>query len=206
MFPNEPDKRKFILNELRKFTELGDMYRLASSLNSVLVTPPQRTLLNEIKPFIPTKQQALFENLTSLHNSSTVFGPKTSLAQPAVNDQQQVDNNYTTIINKITPYIQEQTRKQSAYEPNKIGPLGKRRVILKKNLNENYGFALKGSKPVIVDSVNQTSIASAAGLMPNDVILSINGVNVEDKTHRQLVELLSLAETSSVLEVCLFYV
>lgn len=73
IFSDEPEKRKFIMNELKEYTEQGDMNRLASSLNSVLVTPQQRTLLQEIKPFIPIKQQSLFDHLTSLHNSSTVF-------------------------------------------------------------------------------------------------------------------------------------
>lgn len=81
IFSDEPEKRKFIISELKEFTEQGDMSRLANSLNSVLVTPHQRTLLNDIKPFIPVKQQALFDHLTSLHNSSMIFN-KTSMQLP----------------------------------------------------------------------------------------------------------------------------
>lgn len=75
MFENEPEKRKLVLNELKDFTETGDMYKLTSKLNSVLKTPQHRILLNEIKQFIPSKQQALFENLTSKSSSSLIMNP-----------------------------------------------------------------------------------------------------------------------------------
>lgn len=80
IFSDEPEKRKFIMNELKEYTEQGDMNRLATSLNNVLVTSQQRTLLQEIKPFIPIKQQSLFDHLTSLHNSSTVFNNNNNMS------------------------------------------------------------------------------------------------------------------------------
>lgn len=82
LFSDDPEKRKFIINELKQYTDAGDMARLASSLNSVLVTPQQRALLNDIKPFIPLKQQPLFDHLTSLHNSSTIFNKAPEPAEP----------------------------------------------------------------------------------------------------------------------------
>jgi hypothetical protein len=75
MFENEPDKRKQIINDLKEFTDNGDMYKLASSLNDVLRTPQQRLILGQIKPFIPLRQQALFDHLTTKSSSSLIINP-----------------------------------------------------------------------------------------------------------------------------------
>ena len=70
VFLNDPDKRKCIINELKHFTERGDMYKLTDNLNKILRSLQQRVLLERIKPFIPIRQQALFEHLTSQISSS----------------------------------------------------------------------------------------------------------------------------------------
>lgn len=113
IFSNEPDKRKFIINELKEYTEQGDMNRLASSLNRVLVTPQQRLLLNEIKPFIPSKQQTLFDNLTSLHNSSTVFN-KQSEAAVAVAGGEGAATRRNAIRDAVIGYEDNKRRESSA--------------------------------------------------------------------------------------------
>lgn len=74
-------------------------------------------------------------------------------------------------------------------------------MLIKRDPKEQYGFTLKGNKPVLVDSVDPDSLADKAGLRPNDVILSINGVNVEAKNHRDVVDMMNNCETNPILEV-----
>jgi hypothetical protein len=75
MFENEPEKRKQIISDLKEFTENGDMYKLTNSLNELLKTPQHRVILTQIKSFIPLRQQALFEHLTTKASSSLVVNP-----------------------------------------------------------------------------------------------------------------------------------
>lgn len=60
---NDSEKKKFIINELKLFSETGDVQNLAHNLNKVLVLEHQRALIEEIKPFIPVRNQALFDSL-----------------------------------------------------------------------------------------------------------------------------------------------
>ena len=130
IFSDEPEKRKFIINELKEYTEKGDMNRLASSLNSVLVTPQQRALLTDIRPFIPAKQQSLFDHLTSLHNSSMVFNkppesehrpslliPRASLSQPSpptiIVEEPQQQQQQQKLVFKIAPLAANSSGKRS---------------------------------------------------------------------------------------------
>lgn len=73
--------------------------------------------------------------------------------------------------------------------------------MIKLDPKDHYGFTLKGSKPVLVDYVIPNSIAQKAGLLSNDVILSINGVNVEGKNHHDVDDMLNNCESNPILEV-----
>jgi hypothetical protein len=73
ILPNEPKKHKFILNELKRYTETDDAHGFINQLNIVLKTPEQRMLLNFLKPFVPPKQHALFENRITKISSSLIL-------------------------------------------------------------------------------------------------------------------------------------
>lgn len=77
-------------------------------------------------------------------------------------------------------------------------------MVVKRGKNENFGFKLKGGKPVIVDSVDPNSPAELSGIYPNDVILSVNDMDAEDKSQRFLVEYLQNVGINPILEVCFF--
>ena len=70
-----------------------------------------------------------------------------------------------------------------------------------RNVGEGFGFLLRGSKPTIIDSVDEGSPGYRAKVYPNDVILSINGVRVETATHAELVELFERSGVNTTLEV-----
>ena len=61
---DEPEKQNLIMTELKAFSETGDLHALAANLNQLIKEDHQRVLFDEIKPFIPARQQILFENLT----------------------------------------------------------------------------------------------------------------------------------------------
>jgi hypothetical protein len=98
MFENEPDKRKQIISTLKEFTDTGDMSKLTGNLNELLKTSQQRVILGQIKPFIPQRQQAMFDNLTSRTSSSVVIIPRVEIEPeplvkpPSESEQQKSDD------------------------------------------------------------------------------------------------------------------
>lgn len=70
---------------------------------------------------------------------------------------------------------------------------------MKKNKNENFGFAYKVSDKIIIDSVEPGSIAEAAGLYANDIILNVNGLKAEGGNLDYCID--ALKKNSLILEV-----
>jgi hypothetical protein len=64
-----------------------------------------------------------------------------------------------------------------------------------------FGFVLRGRKPLVVDAVDVGSPAQLANIYPNDVIISVDGLNVEYTPHRHLIEILKLSGPITTLEV-----
>ena len=53
-----------------------------------------------------------------------------------------------------------------------------------------FGFTLSGQKPIMVEAVDKNSPCEFANIYPNDVILSVDGISLDDKSHAFLAELL----------------
>ena len=184
MFGSEPAKRKYIIDELTQFAHNGNINKLVDNLNSVLKTPHQRLLLNEIKLFIPQNQQDLFDAI----NKSKIY--------ESIND---LPRSSSFIADLIAPNDQKDiSNKLDA--TNRI-PKGKRRVVLSRNKNDKFGLAVQGSKPVMIESVDANSHAQLSGLYANDVILTVNNMDVTEKNHKFLVELLKSSGLNPILEV-----
>jgi predicted metalloprotease with PDZ domain len=64
-----------------------------------------------------------------------------------------------------------------------------------------FGFKLRGRRPLVVDSVDPSSPVQLANIYPGDVILSVNGINVENTSHRGLIDILKSSGPITVLEV-----
>jgi C-terminal processing protease CtpA/Prc len=77
----------------------------------------------------------------------------------------------------------------------------KRKIIVIRENNEKFGFILRGEKPVVVETIDKDSPCKFANIFPNDVIISVDGIDVEDKSHRFLVELLKTSGKRTVFEV-----
>jgi hypothetical protein len=107
---NEPEKQKYIINELKVFSDSGDVYLLAENLNKILKKDHQRVLLEEIKPFIPGRQRSLFDNLTRSSPETPIQSPPSSythththLHPPPLSPPTKFDNRsiiYTSLVDK----------------------------------------------------------------------------------------------------------
>ncbi|KAK9511029.1 hypothetical protein O3M35_005679 [Rhynocoris fuscipes] len=53
-----------------------------------------------------------------------------------------------------------------------------------------YGMKVSGDNPVYVQSVKEGGAAERAGLHSGDTIIKVNGVNVTNLTHTEVVELI----------------
>lgn len=77
---------------------------------------------------------------------------------------------------------------------------GERGLKIVKKANEPIGIIFKKSfnRPVMIESVDDDSPADLYGVIPDDVILSVNEVNVEEKSLNDIKQMLNEAKITNI--------
>lgn len=76
-----------------------------------------------------------------------------------------------------------------------------KQIHLVADSESRYGFVISGQQPSIIKSIVRNSPASLAGLRSGDFLISVNGQNVYDKNHDEIVKLISESSTQLTITI-----
>uniref|UniRef100_A0A182REK6 Guanine nucleotide exchange factor n=1 Tax=Anopheles funestus TaxID=62324 RepID=A0A182REK6_ANOFN len=113
-----------------------------------------------------------------------------SAGSPRQQQQQQQQSHAQQQTQQPRPQTLTPTRESPAN-----GSMAMQTLVLTVNKDATgYGMKVSGDKPVFVESVKPGGAARRAGLMPDDMILKVNGTSVRALTHTSVVDLIKATD------------
>ncbi|EDO47906.1 predicted protein [Nematostella vectensis] len=191
--PGDSVKKGRLIKALNKYARDRHIEHLCKALVGILQTHIERKLLREIRFLIPNKHKPQFDVMVGMnselkrpHHPVSAM-PFDSLSRSSTTD----DFDFGESAQFRTWSSASSFQSQYSNQKGGINADPPRSVPIKRGgPGAGFGFTLTGNAPVCVRSVDKGSPAAQARLKPGDHILEINGLNVRNKTHAHVVELL----------------
>jgi len=168
------DDRNYLHYTLKEYQTYKSVEKLVTALKSCLDTPRKLDLLADIRNLIPSAHLSKFDGLAPYSEMAHPFKPPNQVATNR--KTQSLPQNYKN------SELRDLARGSS---PTNSGSF-KVITLTRTSPEESLGFKIKGGRendsPVLISEVDDNSSAAKQGLMEDDQLIEVNGIDFEKIT------------------------